>query len=249
MSHREYFYVEPSFISPPTVEIKGSEFKHLALVLRKKVRDIVEVVDGAGNLYTVVLTDVGKNSARGEIQKRARFSGEPNVKLTLAQAIPKSARFELVIEKGTELGVSAFIPAICENSVIKEADGKVTRWQKIAIAAMKQSGRSFLPDVHKPQALHDIIQKKGPLTLGLIANPSPGARNLSALISDLREKSFQMKSAIILIGPEGGFSPEEAKMAGDNGFFSFTLGPRRLRSETAGIVASAVFMELMGEMR
>lgn len=72
---------------------------------------------------------------------------------------------------------------------------------------------------------------------------------LISLLADLKEKSFQMKSAIILIGQEGGFSPEEAKMASDNGFYSFTLGPRRLRSETAGIVASAVFMELLGEMR
>jgi len=248
MAHREYFYVEPKFISPPTVEIKGSEFNHLARVLRKKTRDIVEVVDGLGNLYTVVLTEVGKNFAGGEIQKRVRFAGEPNTKLTLAQAIPKSSRFELVIEKGTELGVSTFIPAICEHSLITGADTKVSRWQKIAIAAMKQSGRSYLPDVQNPQPLRNIILNKGLLKLGLIAHQDPRAKSMSALLSELKEKFFQIKSATILIGPEGGFSPEEVGFAHDNGFYSFTLGPRRLRSETAGIVASALFMELRWEM-
>ncbi|MFZ5516822.1 MAG: RsmE family RNA methyltransferase [Candidatus Zhuqueibacterota bacterium] len=248
MSHREYFYVEPGFISPPLVEIKGSEFKHLARVLRKNVRDVVEIVDGVGNLYTAVLTRMETNFAQAEIQKRVRFAGEPNIKLTLAQAIPRNARFELVIEKGTELGVSSFIPTLCEFSLIKESETKGTRWQNIAIAAMKQCGRSVLPAIQKPQPIQDVITQKSVLTLGLFAHPAHGAPGLSALIAELKGKSHHLKSALIAIGPEGGFSQDEVKLARSNGFYNFTLGPRRLRSETAGIAAAALFMELMGEL-
>jgi len=248
MSHREYFYVEPGFITPPLVEIKGSEFKHLARVLRKNVRDIVEIVDGMGNLYTVVLTRMESSFAQGEIQKRVRFAGEPATKLTLAQAIPRNARFELVIEKGTELGVSSFIPTICEFSLIKDSETKGTRWQHVAIAAMKQSGRSMLPAIQKPLPFQDVVSQKSVLTLGLFAHPTHGAPSLSRLIAELKGKSLHLKSALILIGPEGGFSPDEVKLAHSNGFYNFTLGPRRLRSETAGIAAAALFMEALGEM-
>ncbi|UCE55128.1 MAG: 16S rRNA (uracil(1498)-N(3))-methyltransferase [Desulfobacterales bacterium] len=248
MKHREYFYTEPKNISQGTLAIKGDELKHLSRVIRKKVRDIVEVVDGQGNLYTVVLTEISRQHAIGEIQKRTRYVGEPNFHLTLAQAIPRGNRFDLVVEKGTEIGVSTFIPLICEHSTVKASASRISRWKKIAIAAMKQSARSMLPEITSAQTIEEVIRKKGLLKLGLIADTGPGAKTLSNLAAEFKQKSFQLKFAIILIGPEGGFSSHEVKMALDNGFYRFTLGPRRLRSETAGIVASAILMDLIGEM-
>ena len=248
MKHREFFYTEPNNISQNSLRIKGEELKHLARVMRKKERDVIEVVDGKANLYTVVLTKISKQLAEGEIQKRTRYAGEPNFHLTLAQAIPKGNRFDLVVEKGTEIGVSAFIPLLCEHSVAADSSSKLSRWQKIAIAAMKQSTRSILPEILLAQTIHDVIRKKGLLKLGLIADNGEGARSLSEVISDLKQKSSQLKSAIMLIGPEGGFTAHEVKFAKNNGFFQFSLGIRRLRSETAGIVAAAILMELMGEL-
>jgi len=248
MRHREFFYTELKNISGDKLEIKGDELKHLTRVVRKKERDVIEVVDGQGNLYTVVLTDISKQSAQGEIQKRTRYAGEPNFQLTLAQAIPKGNRFDLVVEKGTEIGVSAFIPLLCEHSIVEASAARLSRWRKVAIAAMKQSTRSVLPDISSPQTVHDVIRKKGLLKLGLIAERGDRARSLSEIIKELQQKSAQLKSAVVLIGPEGGFSANEINFALENGFHKFTLGRRRLRSETAGIVASAILMELVGEM-
>jgi 16S rRNA (uracil1498-N3)-methyltransferase len=249
MKHREFFYTEPENISQNSVRIKGDELTHLARVVRKKVRDVIEVVDGRGNLYTAVLTQITSQFAEGEIQKRSRYIGEPNFQLTLAQAITKSNRFDWVVEKGTEIGISTFIPLLCEYSIVEETASRLDRWKKIAIAAMKQSARSILPEITPAQTIHDIIRKKGLLKLGLIAHSGEGARGLSETLAELKLKTLQLKSAIMLIGPEGGFAANELKAAIENGFYQFSLGPRRLRSETAGIVASAILMELMGEMR
>jgi len=248
MKHRQYFFTEPKNISNETLEIKGDELKHLSRVVRKKARDIVEVVDGTGNLYTVVLTKIMKQVAFGNIQKRTRYVGEPNFHLTLAQAVPKGNRFDLVVEKGTELGISTFIPLLCKHSIVEDSSSRLSRWKKIAIAAMKQSARSVLPEITPAQTFHEVVRKKGLLKLGLIANGGEEAKSLSNLISELKQKSFQLKSAIIIVGPEGGFSSDELNRAEENGFYRFSLGPRRLRSETAGIAASAILMELVGEM-
>jgi len=248
MKHRDYFYTEPTNISEGILEIKGQELKHLSRVLRKKVRDIIEVVDGQGNLYTAILTKINKETAQAEIQKKARYIAEPNFKLTLAHAIPKRKRFDLVIEKGTEIGVSIFIPLLCKNSNVNEVSSRLNRWKKIAIAAMKQSARSVLPEITAPQTIQDILRNQGLLKLGLIADMGKNAKSLSTIISELKQKSAPIKSATMLIGPEGGFSQNEIKLAIENGFHRFSLGPRRLRTETAGIAASAILMELVGEM-
>ncbi len=249
MKHREFFYTKPENISQDTLQIKEDELKHLARVVRKKERDVIEVVDGKGNLYTAVLRRITSQYAEGEIQKCTRYVGEPNNQLTLAQAIPKGNRFDLVVEKCTEIGIAAFIPLLCEYSIIEETSTRISRWKKIAIAAMKQSARSILPEITPAQTIHEVIRKKGLLKLGLIANNGTGARSLSEIFAELKRKSTQPKSVIMLIGPEGGFSTNEVTFALENGFSAFSLGPRRLRSDTAGIVASAVLMELMGELR
>lgn len=248
MSHKEFFYTKPENISNNFVEIKGEELKHLSRVLRKKVREIVYVVDGRGNLYTILLTEIKKQVARGEIQKKARFVGEANFELTLAQAVPKGNRFDLVIEKGTEIGVSAFIPLICEHSIVETTPARISRRKKVAIAAMKQCGRSVLPEILPAQSVKEVMKKKGLLKLGLIAHSEGRCKSLYSISEQLKKKNHPIKSAIILVGPEGGFSPEEVNLAIENGFEPFVLGPRRLRSETAGIVASAIFMELVGNI-
>ena len=233
MNHKEYFYTNPENISQNFVEIKGEELKHLSRVVRKKVRDIIYVIDGKGNLYTVLLTEIKKQVARGEIQKRTRFAGESNFNLTIAQAVPKGSRFDLVVEKGTELGVSAFIPLICERSIVDVSTAKMSRWRKVAIAAMKQCGRSVLPEILSAQSVKEIVENKTVLQPGLIAHQDKWEKSLNAVIQPLKKKNDPAKSAVILIGPEGGFTPEEVKTATENGFVPFSLGSRRLRSETA----------------
>ena len=248
MRHREIFYTEPENILQQSLEIKGEELKHLVRVMRKTERDVIEVVDGQGNLFTVVISKIARQSAHCDIQKRARFIGEPNFQLTLAQAIPRGNRFDWVVEKGTEIGVSTFIPLLCENSIVEDTSSRRSRWKKIAIAAMKQSARSVLPQITPAQTIRDVVRNTGLLKTGLIAEGGAGAKSLSPLLQEIQQKSGRFKSAIILIGPEGGFSDKEIEFALENGYHRFSLGPRRLRSETAGIIASAILMEFIGEL-
>jgi len=248
MKHLEYFYVPPRFIKNNLVEIKGSEFKHLVVVSRKKKGDIVQVVDGEGSVYSVILTDITKTSAAGRIEKRSRYSGEPIFKLTLAQAIPKGNRFDFVIEKGTEIGVSKFIPLFTERSIVSGGESKLTRWQNLSIAAMKQCARSVLPQIASQQTLDQLLSSKGIFDFKLIAHPEHPSGCLTEIIIREKEKLSKItriKNGIILIGPEGGFTTEEVNTAKQWGYQSFSLGSRRLRSETAAIVAAAIVMELV----
>lgn len=248
MKHSEYFYIPSKNIKNDIVEFKGAELKHLAVVLRKKYHDVVSVVDGKGNVFTVVLTQIGRNSAVGTIQKRSRYLGEPNFKLTLAQAISKGNRFDWVVEKGTEIGVSKFIPLITERSIAKGSETKRNRWQKVAIAAMKQCARSVLPEITSPQTIDQIFYAKEIYDFNLIAHSEAHAKSLAEIIIQGKRKLAhisKIKSGIILVGPEGGFSPDEIKKAKSQNFQTFSLGLRRLRTETAGIMASAIIMELM----
>ncbi|MDZ7331709.1 MAG: 16S rRNA (uracil(1498)-N(3))-methyltransferase [candidate division KSB1 bacterium] len=248
MRHREIFYTPPENVTEERLRIEGEELVHLTRAVRKKVRDVIEVVDGQGNCYTAVLTQITTRGAEAEIQKRSRFLGEPNFHLTLAQAVPKGSRFDWVIEKGTELGVAVFIPLLCQHSVIEPAGNRQHRWKKIAIAAMKQSARSVLPEIRSPQPFHDVVRSTGMMQQGFIAESGAGAKGLTQLVQELRARSIPLQSAIVLIGPEGGFSNEELNFARENGYLRFSLGPRRLRTETAGLVASAILMELAGEL-
>lgn len=248
MRHREIFYTPPENVTEERLRIEGEELVHLTRVVRKKVRDVLEVVDGQGNCYTAVLTQITSRFAEAEIQKRSRFVGEPNFNLTLAQSVPKGSRFDWVIEKGTEIGVAVFIPLLCQHSITEPTASRRHRWRKIAIAAMKQSARSVLPEIRSPQTFHEVVRNTGMMQVGFIAESGDGAKGLSQLVQELRSKSIALKSAIILIGPEGGFSSEELNFARESGYLRFSLGPRRLRTETAGLVASAILMELAGEL-
>ena len=248
MKHLEYYYVPPRDIKDDVVEFKGSELKHLTVVSRKKSGDKIFVVDGEGHTYSVELINVTSKSAIGKIQKRSRYLREPNFKLTLAQAIPKGNRFDLIIEKGTEIGVSKFIPLITERSIVQGSETKLNRWQKIAIAAMKQCTRSILPEITPAQTLDQLFMAKKIYHLQIIAHPENNAKSLTEVIIRNKEKFKKIsniKSGIILIGAEGGFSTAEVTTAKSWKFETFSLGQRRLRSETAGIIASALTMELI----
>jgi 16S rRNA (uracil1498-N3)-methyltransferase len=251
MKHTELFYIPPEEIQEDRVEFKGTELKHLTVVLRKKVHEVVTVVDGVGNLYSVVLREIGKKSAIGIIQKKSRFVGEPNFQLTLAQAIPKGTRFDLVVEKGTEIGISKFIPLFSERSQLEGNPNKVSRWKKIAIAAMKQSCRSVLPEITAPLSFEQLLSSKEIYDFQFLAHPEDSGKGLATLLLGQQPKAThisRLKKGIIVIGPEGGFSQTEINKAKAQHYEVFSLGKRRLRSETAGIVSAAIIMELVDNL-
>ncbi len=247
MAH-DFYYVPPEYIDKNTVSFTGQELKHLKVVMRKRVGNIVQVVDGIGGTYTVELTDINTKQAVGKIHKKSRYQGEPNFHLTLAQAIPKGNRFDLIIEKCTEIGVCQFIPVITERTIAGASDVKLNRWEKVAIAAMKQCTRSVLPKIKSAQTLESVFQSKEIYDFQLIAHPDATNNSLTGAILEKKQKLSHLtkiKTGILLVGPEGGFTMMEAAQAQEWNFSCFSLGARRLRSETAGIVSSAIVMELL----
>lgn len=243
MGHLELFYVDPKDVKDNEVIIKGVEFIHLTRVLRKQKGDWAWATDGLGGQYEFQITGVEKDHAIGRILKTKRMSREPAVELTLAQAILKGERFEFVIEKGTEIGVRRFIPLITKRGIATQTPPKRTRWQRIALAAMKQSGRSILPEVTQAMDVREALCFLEKAELKLIAHEK-GGKNLRDMVASER----RITSVALLIGPEGGFTQKEVQHAQEAGFQTLSLGPRRLRSETAGIVAVTLVLGILGEL-
>lgn len=228
----DYFYTSPEKISGNNLIIDNDEYNHLVHVMRKKSGDIIRVVDGVGNAYDVTLTDLKNRTAHGLISTVYRHHNEPSVNVTLAVGILKSpSRFDFLVEKSTELGVCEIVPLKTERTISKQA--KCERWQKLALSAMKQSGRSYLPIVRELISLYDFLETKLHFDCKLIAHNS----ELSTSI--VEHTASKEKSVLVLIGPEGGFSDKEIEKCMKKGFKMVSFGTRRLRTETAAVVAVA----------
>lgn len=232
----DYFYCTPENISKKTVIIDGEEFSHLTHVMRKKAGDEIRVVDGLGTAYDVSLTEIKKKAALGIILKSYPNHNEPNISVTLAVGILKNPyKFDFLVEKVTEIGVREIIPLLTERTITKHA--KVDRWQKLAIAAMKQCGRSYLPLVRELTTLSDLLKSNLKFDINLIAHQES---ELSKPFQNISVST--QKFVLILIGPEGGFSDNEFEKCIANGFKHLYLGNRRLRTETAAILASGLVL-------
>jgi 16S rRNA (uracil1498-N3)-methyltransferase len=235
MKIMDVFYTPPKHISGESIVIDGDEFHHLTKVLRKKIGDVLHVVDGGGYCYEVQIENLDKRTAHCRVLHIHAKLNEPDIELTLAQALLKNpARFDFIVEKATELGVSHIIPMTTERVIAHSA--KIDRWQQIALTAMKQSARCVLPSVASLTAFDDVLAKGATYDLKLI--PHEKTENSQFIVS-LVALHASAKNVLLLIGPEGGFTDEEIERAIANGFLPVSLGKRRLRAEPAGIVAAA----------
>jgi 16S rRNA (uracil1498-N3)-methyltransferase len=254
MPRREFFYAPPENFTADVITLAGDEHSHLVRVLRHKIGDRVTVVDGAGLAAESEIIEIGKTVTRLRLIKKARRLGEPFVHLTLAQALPKGNRFDWMIEKATEIGVSAFIPLICERSEVTPGAGKNDRWHRLALAAMKQSCRSICPAISEPVMFGALCRRASSLPAGqtgrlrefdfvLMAHEGAGDP-----LPQLVNRSPKPRIGLVLIGPEGGFSENEIKLAREAGITFWGLGPRRLRAETAGVVAAIKILAAFGEL-
>lgn len=227
----EYFYTPPHLIGRSELTIEGDEFVHLTHVMRKKPGDAIRVVNGVGTAYDATIVGIDRRIARCEITVAHPRLHEPERDLTLGAAILKnSSRFDFLVEKVTELGVNTIVPLLTERTIPRHA--KTDRWQKLALAAMKQSGRCILPRVRESTSLSAFLDAATPGTLRLIPHEQG---DFPALMDIIRGREF--RSALICIGPEGGFADDELKHAQHAGFEPVSLGQRRLRTETACVVA------------
>ena len=232
----EYFYTPPNLVTAHELTIDGDEFNHLTHVMRKRQGDSIRVVNGTGTAYDVTIVEISKHIARCEILKAYARLHEPEADVTLGVAVLKNgSRFDFLVEKATELGVNTIVPLRTERSIPHHA--KADRLQKLALAAMKQSGRCVLPAVKGLTAFAEFLQSGDPESLRIIAHEQIEFPTLAQVVSG---KDF--RSVTLCIGPEGGFTEGEVSLANEAGFQAVSLGVRRLRTETAAIVATGVLL-------
>ena len=232
----EYYYTPPDRVSGTHLSITGDEFSHLIHVMRKKPGDVFHVVDGAGILYRVKIETVEPERVLCAILSREEPPREPPCRLTLAVGLLKqTARFDTLVEKCTELGIWSIVPLITGRTIARKA--RSDRWHKIALAAMKQSGRSVLPAILNPVTFQEFLHTPEPGSLRLIAHETISSPGLRELTDPGRPRAY------ICIGPEGGFSDGEIREALEAGFTAVGMGRRRLRTETAAIVAVASLLQ------
>lgn len=229
-------FVPAETLESATVIINDEAFHHLT-VLRLRAGDEILLLDGCGHLARAVLRQVSRSGAQAEVQERWE-EREGLLPLRLIQGLPKGEKFEWLLEKGVELGISIFTPVSTERSQTRGE--KSSRWQRIIQEAARQSRRPLLPILEELQPLSQALTETTE-TLRLMLWEE-GRLPLNAALPQLRPES-----CVLLVGPEGGFSAVEAQAATVAGFIPVSLGKRILRTETAGMAVAAVLQNRYGD--
>ena len=231
------FYIPPDCIHNRQFQVSGEQARHIAAVLRYKAGDTLAVFDGQGHRYKAVLGAVTSREVKGELVAELPDNNECRIAITLACALLKKDRFEWLLEKAVELGANTIIPVLTERTIVKvdkkNKGHKLARWNKIALEAAQQSLRSVLPMVQEPLELGPVLRKALDHSLALV----PCMTEKGNAIRSLEKELTTVRSVLILIGPEGGFTPGEVEQAITAMARPVTLGRRRLRSETAALAA------------
>lgn len=238
----ELYYTDKSNIYSNRLHIYGQEAHHISRVMRHKVGDVIYVTDGEGNEYQCTIDKIN-NHIEANIVNINRKAREPKIKIALAQSVIKGFRMDIVIEKATELGVNEIIPVITDRTIAQVSERKVERFKNIAYAALKSSTRTLLPQISSPITFSQLLNRIYDYDLALLAWEEEKQHRLADIIP-----AQQFRKILLIIGPEGGFSEEEIQKTLKLGVRCFTLGPRRLRAETAAITALSLLMYELKEM-
>lgn len=241
------FFIEKENIQNGAISITGGDASHITRVLRMKTGREILLCDGCGTDFHAVITKIDRDSVTLSIKESRPCPAEPKLSVTLFQGLPKQGKMEYIIEKCTELGICKVVPVRTRRSVVTLKESKMAekcrRWQKIAAESVKQCGRGIVPDVIPAVSLDDAVSLSEELDLVLAAYENEREHSLKTVLSGKRPKS-----AGIFIGPEGGFEPEEAALFQNAGIPTVSLGPRILRTETAGPAVLAALMYEFGEL-
>ncbi len=239
------FYVEPGTVRGRQVALAPEAAHRLGRVLRLRSGQHLVLFDGSGREWEVELKSVGPKGLTAVVVQEVAPPPEPQVHLTLLAGLTKEPRFEVLLEKATELGVAEIVPVVARRSVVRpwKEGAKQERWRRIVIEATEQCERARPPRLRTPLPLPQALRLAG----GLRVVPWEEERSLGLrqLLRGLTEAPRQVS---VLVGPEGGLEPQEVEMARGAGFAVVTLGPRILRAETAAIVACALVMHELGEL-
>ncbi len=248
---RFFVKTEPADLQQGHIIITGEDVKHIANVLRSRSGDHLELCDGEGTDYDAVIDQLSKESIITRVIASKENQTEAPIDITLFQGIPKADKMDLIIQKCVELGVNRFVPVTTVRSVVKIGDArdvaaKAARWGRIAFEAAKQCDRGRIPVVEEPVGLDKALKIADGYGLKLLPYEEETDGSLCKVMSD--PCIYANRKIAIFIGPEGGFDRTEVEKAAQSGFRSVKLGPRILRTETAGIAVASILMYELGDM-
>jgi 16S rRNA (uracil1498-N3)-methyltransferase len=249
MRRRFYAPVLTGLPGRELLALDADESRHLRDVLRLKVGDEVFLFDGKGREYRARIADISIKVFLDVLGEVEPASPESPLLLTLGIALLKGEKFDLVIQKGTELGVSRIVPLETKHADVQIRDGiqrRVLRWRRVALEAAKQSGRASVPQIESPVTFEHFI------TTGHLHEDKPWralfAERGGVTLAEAASQISRPKAAHALVGPEGGWSTEELDRAAAHGWNIITLGGRILRAETAAIAITALLQNLFGDL-
>lgn len=237
------FFVAPELLKGEEIVLPSEVLHHLC-VLRLRGGEEILLLDGSGLLCRCRIASLGKRGGTAHVTQRWREE-ESAFPVTLLQGVPKGDKMDLILQKGTELGIARFVPVLTGRSIPapggSREGGRLERWGRIVREAARQCRRPRLPALDPPVAMAEALaDRREELRLFLWEEES---RPLAAVLPEIPPRD-----AVVLVGPEGGFSCEEAKAAVRGGFLPVRLGPRILRSETAGFVVASILQHRYGDL-
>jgi len=242
-THR--FYLPPERWWEEAPELEQSDSHHCADVLRLGVGETVVIFDGLGKVAEAELTGVHRKQCVLRVG-HAHITPALRCAITLVQAIPKGKNMDLILQKGVELGASRIVPLLTSRTVVRmdnaaDAERKRERWQQIALEACKQCGRNSVPEVAAPSTVEQFLKRLSSTELLLVASLQPDARTIKEVLAAYASSRGELPSSIIvMVGPEGDFTPEEITLIKAAGAAPVTLGPTILRAETAALYCLSV---------
>lgn len=252
MTLRRFFADEKSFSADGKITFSPEESRHMRDVLRLRVGEKIAVFDGLGKGFDAEISSLGTRQNLAEAVCKGLnitdFVPESPLDLTLAAALLKGDKFDLVVQKATELGVKKIVPLITKRADIRlnslqDAEKKIERWRKIALEAAKQSRRAFIPVISKPLNFQELFSGKSASVVFLFAES--GGKQLENFLPTNAESTSQITA---VVGAEGGW--EEAEIAAAKEFAEIvTLGGRILRAETAAVVVTALLQNAFGDLK
>ena len=240
------FFIGPQQLTGQTARITGEDMAHMSRVLRLRAGDLVTLCDGAGMDYEARLRSLGKEEILLDVLSSRPSRGEPAHRVTLYQGLPKAGKMELILQKSVELGLYSLVPVLAQRSVVKltpkEFEKKRVRYQRVAYEAAKQARRGMVPQVRPLAAFSDAVLARHDLLL--IADEEEDAVSLKAIL----QSPGDALDIGLVIGPEGGLERSEVAALTAAGGHCLSLGPRILRTETAGMAALAMILYELGDM-